>query len=193
MRYDEAIQQRLLIGSNARVRGQSISGTTGTMAAGLAASAACFGFRYPAAGSGVFLPQWMHVHYECLGSFTTANTPGRRLGLRRGSGGDFTSGTTLDVTLDASAGDPQWPEAQVAGKVSTTAALGVVGITLEGTNIRRISLATKGQAGQDYDELWDLQGLELNPGELIAVVAGQTFDVVGTWQASFKSWGFEVV
>ncbi len=107
------------------------------------------------------------------------------------------------VTMTASPGSGKvWSQARsvsseateslVVGKIATTAALTMSGITLETPAIARLLLATYGTAGQDYDEIWQFDGEALLPGELFALTAPQAFDAAGTWQASIKGFGFEV-
>lgn len=199
--YADAVRESQLLGGEfARHRGQSFCGSTGTMAAALASGGAMFVARYPAAATGLFMPAVLHVHYTCLANFTTPVTAGRRLALHRGSGADPSGGSSIEVVPDISDAYLQSitgigsVEAQqlLTGKVATTAALTVTSITFDTPSRARMSLAHAGLAGQDYDELWVLNGFALGPGELFGIRAGQAFDAGGTWQASVKGWGYSV-
>jgi hypothetical protein len=165
MRYSEALAINGAYGSFANYRGQSFAGFTGTMAAGLG------------------LLQWMHLHYTCIGAFTTPVTAGRRLVLKRGSGGDASGGTDLDFTRHRSAST----EALWTGQVAATGALTMTGVTYETPTRARLMLSQCGAAGADYDEIWTFDDpYFLAPGELVGIVAPALFDAAGTWQLSVK-------
>src|SRR5262245_33827531 len=87
------------------VNRQQFTGLTGTMAAGLANAGCVCAARYPATATGKTLLHRLHLHYVCLGAFTTPVTAGRSLLLKRGAGADPGSGTTLSIadadTIDA--------------------------------------------------------------------------------------------
>lgn len=178
---------------NRFINRQTICGQTGTMAAALASGAAILAARYPAAGLGVTLVHRIHVHYVCLVAFAVPLTAGRGLVLVRGAGADPSGGGDL-TNVDADAIAAVDGSALLAGKVATTAALTVAGITLETSPRARMLLAGAGNAGNDYDEVWDLSDnpLVLAPGKLFAVCAGQLFDATGTWQASITADAVEV-
>lgn len=184
----ELVESRKYLGSVSGLRGQSFSGHTGTIAAGLAAGSTVFAARYPLAATGRFQVGWIHLHYVCLTSLTAAVSAGRRLGLRRGSGGGPSGGTAIDVVLDVAGGS----ETALTGQVATTTGLTMTGVAPESAYRARMMLSHVGTAGQDFDELWKLEGFSLAPGELFAVVAPQAFDAAGTWQLAVKGWGCEV-
>jgi hypothetical protein len=180
MRYFEALQAKAYFGSLTRHRGQTISGFTGTMAAGLTAASTVLAARYPSAALGLGILKWMHLHYTCLLGFTAPITAGRRLSLKRGSGADATGGTDLDVVRDISSST----ETLWTGKVASTTGLGGA-ITYETATRRRMQLAHAGVAGVDYDELWVFDDpLIFLPGQVCGIVAPAAFDAVGTWQLS---------
>jgi hypothetical protein len=180
MRFLEALQARSFLGNLSRHRGQTLSGFTGTMAAGLAANSTVFAARYPATETGYGLLKWIHLHYTCLLSFTVPVTAGRRLTLKRGPGADPSGGTALDVARDLSSST----EALWTGQVATTTGLGG-SLTYEAAGRRRLMLAHAGSAGVDYDEIWTFDDpFVLLPGEICGIVAPATFDAVGTWQLS---------
>lgn len=183
MRYSEALAINAAYGSSANYRGQSFSGFTGTMAAALAANSTVLALRYPLASTGKGLIKWLHCHYTCLGAFTTPVTAGRRLALKRGSGGDASGGTNLDFVRDQSSSD----ETLWTGQVATTGALTMTGVTYETAVRARLMLSQAGAAGADYDEIWNFDDpLVLLPGELLGIVAPVAFDAGGTWQLSVK-------
>src|SRR3972149_4070731 len=93
MRFKQALEVEAALGG--LYRGQSFAGFTGTIAAALAASSTVFAGRYPLAATGKYLLKWVHLHFTCLVSFTTPVTAGRRLSLKRGSGGDPSDGTAI--------------------------------------------------------------------------------------------------
>lgn len=183
MNYHQLRQQA---GGSLTFRGQTISGVTGTMAAALAADAAVCAFRYPVAAVAKCAVLWMHLHYVCIGAFTTPVTAGRRLHLIRGSGADPSGGTALDVSRDDSGLSA---ETKVTGAIATTAALTMTSVVFTSELPKaRLLLAHAGASGASYDEVWRWEDpLVLLPGELLAVTAGATFDAAGTWQMNFKA------
>jgi hypothetical protein len=171
-------------------RGQSFSGITGTMAATLASQACVFAARYPVASLHRFLVQWLHLHYVTLVAYTTPLTAGRRLALKRGSGGDASNGTDIDVVRNQS---DLTAEPVLTGQVATTAALTMTSVTFETPVKARLMLTQAGNAGNDYDEIWTFdEPLILLPGQCIGILAGQAFDAAGTWQLNVKGGGVEV-
>lgn len=176
------------------VRGQTFSGITGTVAAALASAGVVFGVQYPAAATKRFALEWLHLHYVTLVAYTTPVTAGRRLHLKRGSGGAYTTGTDLDIVRNQS-DVAAASETALVGQVATTGALTTTGVTFETPVRYRFVLVQAGNAGNDYDEIWaPADGpLILNPGQSAALLAGQVFDAVGTWQASIKGGGREIL
>jgi hypothetical protein len=189
VKYSEALQARAALGSLSAYRGQTFAGVTNTMAAALASNSTVFAARYPVTTSGRVVVQWIHLHYVCIANFTTLVTAGRRLALRRGSGGDASGGTPIDAMRNQSSGT----ETLLTGSVSTTTALTMTGITYETGTRARLLLAQAGTAGNDYDEIWAPEDpLILLPGELFGIVAPAAFDAGGTWQLSVKGGAVEV-
>jgi len=176
-------------------RGQIITGITGTMAAGLSVGSTVWAFRYPASASGVLYVSRVHQHYCCIGSFTTPVTAGRRLHLVRGSGGDPSGSSALDVERK-NANDTL--ETLVSGRIANTGGVTVTSVSYETPVKRRLLLAHAGSAGVDYDEEWRFDGiaaepLYLQPGQLLGCVAGATFDAAGTWQLNLSVDAIELV
>jgi hypothetical protein len=189
MRYSDALAVDASLGSFANYRGQGFAGMTGTMAAALSANSTVLALRYPLAATGLGLLKWMHLHFTCIGAFTTAVTAGRRLALKRGSGGDPSGGADLDITRDQAAGT----ELLWAGKVATTGALTMTNVAYETAARARLMLSQCGAAGSDYDEIWTFDDpFFAAPGELFGIVAPATFDAGGTWQLSVKGGCVEV-
>ena len=189
MRYQEALQAKRYFGSFTRNRGQSLAGYTNTMAAGITAGSTVWSTRYPASATGLGFLKWMHLHFICLANFTLPVTAGRRLALKRGSGGDASGGTALDVMLDQSTST----ETLWTGQVATTTGLTVTGVTYETAARRRLMLSHTGAANADYDELWTFDDpLVAQPGQSFAIVAPSTFDAAGTWQLSVSAGVFEL-
>lgn len=190
MRYAEIIEQHTSPGRP--FKGVSFSGVTGTMAAALAADGAVCALRYPATAVKRWALQWIHLHYVCIGAFAAPVTAGRRLALKRGSGGDPSGGTALDVVRNDS-GLGSTNETAPTGQIATTGALTMTGVTLESAVRARLLIAHAGASGNDYDELWSFDDpLILRPGQLAAIVAGATFDAAGTWQLAVKGGGVEL-
>lgn len=188
MRFKEALEVEAQLAGI--YRGQSFSGFTGTIAAALAASSTVFAARYPLAATGKCLIKWIHLHYTCLVSFTTPVTAGRRLSLKRGSGGDPSGGTDIDVVRDHSA---EATEVLLTGQVATTGALTMTSVTYETPTRCRLHLSQAGISGLDYDEIWTFDDpLILLPGQLIGIVAPAQFDAAGTWQLGVKGGAVEV-
>lgn len=190
MRFAEIIDQHTSKGR--QFKGQGFTGVTGTIAAALAANGSVFAARYPVAATKRFAVQWMHLHYVCLGAFTAPVTAGRRLDLRRGSGGDPSGGVDIAVVRNQS-DLTSGTETLLTGQVATTGALTMTNVTLETAVRARLLLAHVGASGNDYDELWTFDDpLILLPGQLAAIAAGATFDAAGTWQLSVKGAGVEL-
>lgn len=190
MRFAEIIDQHTSKGRT--FKGQSFAGVTGTIAAALAANASVFAARYPVAATKRFAVQWIHLHYVCIGAFTAPVTAGRRLALRRGSGGDPSGGTDIDVVRNQS-DLTSGTETLLTGQVATTGALTMTDVTLETAARARLLVAHAGASGNDYDELWTFNDpMILLPGQLFAIAAGATFDAAGTWQLSVKGSGVEL-
>lgn len=170
--------------------GQTFSGVTGTIGAGLASGGAVAVLRY--SGTKKFALSWLHVHVATIVAFTTAVTAGRRLHLRHGTGGgswdaSAAGGSALDASRNLSSG----AETLVDGRIASTGALTVTGLTF-GDVKARLLLAQVGNSGSDYDEIWRFDDpLILLPNEVLGLVAGAAFDAGGTWQANIKGGGFE--
>lgn len=188
MRFSEALQINAAVGS--LYRGQTWSGVTGTMAAALAANATVGAVRYPLTATGKALIKWMHLHFSCLGNFTTPVTAARQLRLKRGSGGDPSGGTDLDFTRDQST---PTTETLLTGQIATTAGLTMTSVTYETPARARLLVSHVGSSGLDYDELWVFDDpYVLLPGELCGIVTPAQFDAVGTWQLGWKGGAVEV-
>lgn len=154
------------------------------MAAALAANAIVAAWRYPSAGPTKGLVHWVHLHYVCIGAFTTPVTAGRQLHIIRGSGGDASGGTDLDVSRNQS----DLTETKFTGQIATTAGLTMTNVVFTNEVPKaRLLLAHAGFAGQDYDEIWRFDDpLVLLPGELHAIRTPTQFDAAGTWQLEVK-------
>jgi hypothetical protein len=172
--------------------GCKFSGSTGVMAAALAADAAAFTLRYPDTGVELWALQWLHVHVTCLDAFTTPVTAGRRLHLVRST--DVDSAASGGAALDVVRNDSRYTsEVLPVGRISTTAALTTTGISFDTAAVARLALSQVGTSGADYDELWAFEDpLILIPGQTVALTAGALFDAVGTWQATVKGGGAEL-
>ena len=70
-------------------------------------------------------------------------------------------------------------------RIATTGALTVTGITFAGPELEQFPLAAYGNAGNVAETVFDYKatgGLELLPGELLAIRSPQLMDAAGTWQ-----------
>jgi len=181
MNYLQARQQA---GGSLPFKGQTISGVTGTMAAALAANAVVTAWRYPTTGPTKGLVHWVHLHYVCIVAFTAPVTAGRQLHIIRGSGGDASGGTALDVSRNQS----DLTETLFTGQIATTAGLTMTNVVYTSEVPKaRMLLAHAGAAGSSYDEIWRFDDpLMLLPGELLAVRTPAQFDAAGTWQLNIK-------
>src|SRR5262245_11231830 len=191
----EALQLQTYLGTALRMRGRTVSGVTGTMAAGLASGSAVYTLEHPSAAVTPFLLAFLHLHFICLTAFTTATMAGRRLALRRGSGtipagGLASGGAAADVVHDVSAYPLDQAPAPTVGRIATTTGLTMTGITLETPSRGRMMLPHVGAANSDFVQLL-YPNLVLAPGQLAAIIAPQAFDAGGTWQLSVTAWGVE--
>jgi len=174
--------------------GRMFGGMTGTLAAGITAGGAVFVARFSlSSGSVKAHIERIRLVYTTITAFTTPVTAGRRLGIYRGSGAAASGGTAQASgpwrkdSLGAG-GDSYFDDAQTGDvRYSTTAALGVGGITFETDALATMSLSHVGAAGGAYERTYEFPNgfcgpIILNAGELIAVRTIPTMDAVGTWQ-----------
>lgn len=170
--------------------GYSVSATTGTIAAALAANATVFAARLdPGSPRNGFIERLV-LKFTTIGAFTVPVTPGRRLEIYRGSGNSSAGGTSIPVAAPKH-GSTATSEMSVANggdiRISTTAALTVTGITYETPAIRGMTLSHVGALGGFYERTFEFhatenQPLQLEPGQLIAVRNPIAMDAGGTWQ-----------
>lgn len=169
----------------------SLSATTGTIAAALAANSTVFAMRLdPGAGTVVAEIDRIRVKFTTILGFTVAVTGGRGLSLHRGSGAATSGGTSIAAAAKKSTtfGASQFDVAEGGDiRVATTAALTVTGITYEATPHRACSLAHAGAIGGYADFVWEFADNEcypliLQPGQLIGIRNPAAMDAVGTWQ-----------
>ncbi len=84
-------------------------------------------------------------------------------------------------------------ETPLTGMVATTGAMTMTSVVFEDAVRARLMLVQAGNAGNDYDEIWQFDDpLILLPGQCIGILAGQAFDAAGTWQLNVKGAGVEV-
>lgn len=166
---------------------------TGTIAAALAANSSVFAMRLdPAAGASykAYIER-IRLLYTTIIAFTTPITAGRRLALFRGTGAATTGGTgvALAAKKDTADGNSQFNVGEGGDiRISTTAALGVAGITYETDPIRLFTLVHVGTAGAFFEQVWEFNAADsggpvvLNQGELAAIRNPVAMDAAGTWQ-----------
>lgn len=179
-------------------RNFSVAGTTGAMAAALAANSAICALRLdPGAGSIVAVVERIRVQWTTIAAFTVPITAGRRLSLYRGSGAAASGGlpfatggvvgkkdsSSIDSEMELAAGGDT--------RIATTAALTTTGITYEAAQIREMSLSHVGAAGAFTEVLWEFSAHEcapliLQPGQLISIRNPVAMDAGGTWQATIN-------
>jgi hypothetical protein len=168
----------------------SVSATTGTIAAALAANASVFAMRLdPGATVNVFIER-IRLQYTTLVAFTVPLTAGRRLELYRGSGAATSGGTSIPAAAKKSSTSVA-SECDLAQggdiRIATTGALTVTGITFETPPVKTMHLVHVGAAGGYAERVWELHASEsapaqLQPGQLIAIRTPAAFDAAGTWQ-----------
>ena len=182
MRFAESRHVESALGG--MYRGHSFSGVTGTIAAALAAGATVCAARYGEDEEGKCLLKWLHLHYVCLGNFTVPITAGRQLQLVRGSGGDPSAGTALDIVRDDSAEEN---EPLLTGMIASTGGLTMTDVEYEETVRARLLLANVGASGLEREEIWTFDDpFILRPGELFGILTPAQFDAGGTWQLGVK-------
>jgi hypothetical protein len=192
MNFADLVQKYFAKKGSQPFNGCKFSGSTGVMAAALAADAAAFTLRYPDTGTKLWALQWLHIHVTCLTAFTTPVTAGRRLHLVRST--DVDSAASGGAAVDVVRNDSRYTsEVLPVGRISTTAALTTTGIIFDTAAVARLALSQVGTSGADYDELWTFDDpLILIPGQTVALTAGALFDTAGTWQATVKGGGAEL-
>lgn len=168
-------------------RGVTGSAQSGTIAAGLAADAFIWTYRYPenAGEHRVLAIQRILSWTINIVAFGTAITAGRGLVLVKGAP---TSGTA-DNPSGGNAFTPvrnrsDTSEATGVGRIADTGALTVTGYTF-GEPIRQHNLSNIGTAGNGLLRDWQFDQLSdpliLLPGELVGIKARQLFDATGTF------------
>lgn len=167
---------------------------TGTIAAALANNSAVYAMRSNPATSRKVRIHRLRLQWTTIVAFTVPITAGRRLAIFRGVGAAATGGTEIgSVAAATSERDSLSPASQCdtgqggSQRIATTGALGVAGIVFEPSPFKVMSLAHVGAAGAFFEQLIEFDDdtggpLVLNPGELMAIRAGQLFDAAGTWQ-----------
>ena len=172
------------------IRSYTMAGTTGTIAAALAANSSVLALRMsPSAGELKAFITRVRLMVSTIVAFTTPVTAGRRLGLYRGAGAAASGGTAVaDFTQkDASAAASQCAAGQGGdARIATTGALTVTGITYETQPIVEVPLISVGSAGAFADFTFEFDMLPhpivLSAGQLLAVRNPAIFDAAGTWQ-----------
>ena len=171
------------------IRTYTMSATTGTIAAALAANSTVLALRMsPAAGNlNAFITR-VRLMYTTIVAYTTPVTAGRRLGLYRGAGAAASGGTAVaDFTQkDASAPASQCAAGQGGdARIATTLGLTVTGITYETQPIVEAPLVHVGAAGAFADFTFEFDMLPhpivLSAGQLLAVRNPAAMDAAGTW------------
>lgn len=171
------------------------AGITGTVAAALALNSSVFAMRLsPTAGSIKAYIQKLRLAYTTIVAYTTPVTAGRRLAVFRGAGAAASGGTGVGsgtvVPKDSNYAASQFDLASGGDiRIATTGALTVTGITYETEPLEVMTLVHVGAAGAFYErtlsyEVSSGHPIELNAGQLIAILNPVAMDAAGTWQLS---------
>lgn len=163
----------------------SVSGTTGTIAAALAANSSVFAMRLdPGAAVKVYLHR-LRMQYTTITAYTTPVTAGRRLALFRGSLAAASAGTALAAVAHATTDPASEVNAAQGGdvRIATTGALTVTGITFEADPLVMWTLSHVGAAGGFSEVVVERpdEPIVLQPGQLLAVRNPAAMDAAGTW------------
>lgn len=171
------------------------AGTTGTIAAALAAGSAVFSMRLDAAaGTKRVYVERVRLQWTTLVAFTTPLTAGRRLELWRGTTVSQPSGgAALNAMRKSSVSDPSEVETAQGGdlRISTTAALTMTGVTWEAGPMSVMSLSHVGAAGNYAESVFEFHATEsapiiLQPEQVLAVRNPVVMDAAGTWQLAVR-------
>lgn len=172
-----------------RGNGYVVANKTGTIGAGLALDSLVYAQRVsPTSNLRAFLEQ-VRLQWTTIVAFTTAITPGRRLGLYRAAGAAATGGTAIAA---AAKKDPTGPASQCDAasggdiRIAAAAALGAAGI-VRGELLGVLELVHVGAAGGHHVETFEWAApktapAQLAPGELLVVSNPVAMDAAGTWQ-----------
>jgi len=168
-----------------------VSTVTGTIGAALAANSPVFAMRLdPGAAVRAFIER-IRLEYTTIVAFTTPVTAARRLALFRGSGAAAAGGTAITTAQKKHTNFGGTSEMDTANggdiRVSTTAALTVVGLTFETDPLRQMTLTHVGAAGGFREVIWEFHATEnspvvLEPGQVLAIRNPVAMDAAGTWQ-----------
>lgn len=166
------------------------SAITGVIAAGLAVNSTLFAMRLDPGSPRVAYIERFRVQYTCLTGFTTPITAARRLALFRASGAATTGGLSIGTAYrkDSVQQNSEFDTAQGGDlRIANTGSLVASGITFETVDIRTMSLAHVGNAGNFYDMLFEFHATEcaplvLQPGQLLVLRNPVAMDAGGTFQ-----------
>jgi hypothetical protein len=176
----------------------SLSGSTGTMAAALAANAIVFAMQATGdvAGS-VNAPrrapieiEAMRMTFTAIVAATTPVTAGRVLQLFKSSSNASTlpAGGTLLAALAKRGLDAGADSGLVGARIATTAGLTVVGFTRGTVPLATLDLTGLGAAGSrlewNFSEQVNGAAIWLDPGEILVVSNPAAIDAALTWQLS---------
>jgi hypothetical protein len=177
----------------ARPQGEffSYSGSTGTIAAAVAASAPIFAMRNSPTSGEVIYINGIRIKFTTTVAFTVPITQTRQLAITRASGSALAGGTSVATPTPKSTANGVSASALANGgdiRIATTGALTTTGVTLENNHIT-MSLAHVGNAGNTADFFYDFDvytaPIELQPGQVLVVRNGLTaMDAAGTWSAT---------
>jgi hypothetical protein len=166
----------------------AISATTGIMAAALGANSTVFAARMDPGGGKKAIIKRIRLRWVCLVAFTVPLTAGRRLSVYVGSGSAAGGGTDITAAGKKSTTYPESEIVTASGggmRIATTGALTITGITYLAPEFDTMALVAYGNAGNFAECIFDYDaagGLELLPGELVAIRNPQAMDAAGTWQ-----------
>lgn len=177
----------------------SLSGTTGTMAAALAANSVVFAMQATADSASPNVSrrapleiEGIRLTYTAIVAATTPLTAGRALKLYRGTpdaaGKTMLTGGAAVTAIEKSTGDAGNDSGLAGALISTTAGLTAGAFTRGTVPIATFDLLGGGAAGARlvYEYYEQVNGSELwiMPGEILVVSNPQAMDAALTWQLS---------
>jgi hypothetical protein len=174
--------------------GFAAAGTTGVIAAALAAGSSVFAARLdPGADRRAFVER-IRLQFTTLAAFTTPVTAGRRIGLYRGAGAaNPSTGTVIAPAAKHGVADTSEFSDANGGqiRIAATGAITITGATFEATPFAEMSLVHVGAAGAFMEALFEMsaadsQPIQLDPGQILALRTPIAMDAGGTWQVTVR-------
>lgn len=176
----------------------SVVGSTGTMAAALAANAVVFAMRATANTAnqnpprGPIVIDGMRLTFTAIVASGTPVLAGRALGIYKGT--DATQALPLSGTLltpiAKHALDAGADSGLEGARIATTAGLTVAGFTRGAAQLGVLDLVGLGAAGARVEKVysWAAESghMQLDPGEVLVISNPAIFDAALTWQLTVE-------